>query len=89
MLEEREEVSPGKNRDCRQRQGGEKGESIRRRPNRLGGGGFALPGGKKRDQAKMGRGGIGMQVFVQTRRGAEDSRGDDREGKEGGEAESA
>lgn len=30
-----------------------------------------------------------MQVFVQTRRGAEDSRGDDREGKEGGEAESA
>jgi hypothetical protein len=30
-----------------------------------------------------------MQAFVQTGQGAEDSRGGDREGKEGGEAESA
>lgn len=89
MLEEREEAASGKKRDWRQRQGGEEGKSIGRRRNRPSRRCFALAGGKKRDEAEMGRAGIGMEVFVQTGRGAEDSRGDDREGKEGGEAESA
>jgi hypothetical protein len=89
VLEEREKVASGKNRDCRQTQGGEKRKGIGGSANRPGGGRFALPGGKKRDQTKMGRAGIGMELLVQAGRGAEDGRGDDRQGKEGGEAESA
>lgn len=89
VLEEREEVRSRKDRARRQRQRREQRKGIGRDANRSGRGGFALAGGDQGHETKMRRAGIGMELFMQSGRGAQHRRRHDREGKERGEKEPA
>ena len=89
MLEEREETRAGEERSSRQRENSEQRERIRRRENRHQAGGFAMTGSKQRYYARVGRGRVVVEMFVQRRRDAEQAGREERGGKKRAETESA
>ena len=89
MLEEREETRAGEERSSRQRKNSEQRERIGRCENRQRAGGFAMTGSKQRYHAKVSRGRVAMEMFVQRRRGTQQARCEQRDGEERTEKKSA
>jgi hypothetical protein len=89
VLEEREETRAGEERSSRQRENSEQRERIGRRENRQQTGGFAMTGSKQSYYARVGRGRVVVEMFVQRRRNAEQARREQRHGEESTEKKSA
>ena len=89
MLEEREETRAGEDRSSRQRENSQQRERIGRRENRQGAGRFAMTGSKQSYDARVGRGRVAVEMFVQRRRDAEQARREQRDGQERAEKKSA
>lgn len=89
MLEEREETRAGEERSSRQRKNSEQRERIGSRENRQRAGGFAMTGSKQSYYARVGRGWVVVEMFVQRRRDAEQARPEQCDGEEYGEKKSA
>ena len=86
MLEEREKTRAGEEWSSRQRKNSEQRERIGRCENRQRAGGFAMTGSKQRYHAKVVRGRVGVETFVQRRRDTKQARceecNDERRGEE-------
>ena len=89
MLEEREETRAGEERSSRQRENSEQRERIGRRENRQRAGGFAMTGSKQSCYAKVGRGRIVVEMFVQRRRDTDQTCGEQCDREQRGETKSA
>ena len=82
MLEEREETRAGEERSSRQRKNSEQRERTGCRENWQRTGGFAMTGRKQSYYARVGRGLVVVEMFVQRRRDAEQARREQRDGEE-------
>ena len=89
MLEEREETRAGETRSSRQTKNSEQRERIGRRENRHRAGGFAMTGSKQSYYARVRRGRVVVEMFVQRRRDTEQARHEQGDGEERGEKKSA
>ena len=89
MLEEREETRAGEGRRGPQGENGQQRKRIGRRENQRRAGGFAMTGSKQRYHAKVVRGRVGVEMFVQRRRDTEQARCEQRSDERRGEEKSA
>ena len=90
MLEDRGDACGGKKRNDRQSQRRARRERGRRGYNRGSGCRFAMAGSKESHHAKVTRSsGVRMKLLVQRGRCAQQSRGDERKGKQSAEADFA
>lgn len=88
MLETREETRAGEDRRRGQRENREQIERVRRCENRQRPAGLAMTGSKQRYYAKMGRGRVVVEMFMQRGRDTEEAGREQREGYQRGEKKS-